>query len=50
MALDPYTSHGHDGVIVKNKIDNDETIKVLIKQSLLQAKWDVILAHGYDGW
>ena len=38
VALDPYTSHGHDGVIIKNKIDNDETIKILIKQALLQAK------------
>ena len=38
VALDPYTSHGHDGVIIRNKIDNDETIKILIKQSLLQAK------------
>ena len=27
VALDPYTSHGHDGVIIRNKIDNDETIK-----------------------
>ena len=38
VALDPYTSHGHDGVLIKNKIDNDETIKVLVKQSLLQAE------------
>ncbi len=38
VALDPYTSHGHDGVIVNNKIDNDETIKILVKQALLQAK------------
>ena len=38
VALDPYTSHGHDGVIVKGKIDNDKTIKILVKQSLLQAK------------
>ena len=38
VALDPYTSHGHDGVILNNKIDNDETIKILVKQSLLQAK------------
>ena len=38
VALDPYTSHGHDGIIIKNKIDNDETIKILVKQSLLQAK------------
>ena len=38
VALDPYTLHGHDGIIIKNEIDNDETIKVLIKQALLQAK------------
>ncbi len=38
VALDPYTTHGHDGVLIKNKIDNDETIKILTKQSLLQAK------------
>ncbi len=38
VALDPYTSHGHDGIIVNNEIDNDKTIKILIKQSLLQAK------------
>jgi len=38
VALDPYTSHGHDGLIKNNKVDNDETIKILIKQSLLQAK------------
>ena len=38
VALDPYTSHGHDGVIVKNQIDNDETNKILIKQALLQAE------------
>ncbi len=38
VALDPYTSHGHDGIIKKNKILNDETIEILIKQSLLQAE------------
>tara|TARA_X000001036_G_scaffold6054_1_gene5467 strand:+ start:5485 stop:6483 length:999 start_codon:yes stop_codon:yes gene_type:complete len=38
VALDPYTSHGHDGVIINNKIDNDKTIKILVKQALLQAK------------
>ena len=44
VALDPYTSHGHDGILKKNKILNDKTIEVLIKQSLLQAQmgWDVI--------
>ena len=38
VALDPYTSHGHDGVIVNKKIDNDKTIKILVKQALLQAE------------
>ena len=38
VALDPYTSHGHDGLIKSNQIINDETIKVLIRQSLLQAE------------
>ncbi len=38
VALDPYTSHGHDGLIKSNQIVNDETIEVLINQSLLQAE------------
>ena len=38
VALDPYTSHGHDGILKKNYVDNDETIKILIKQAILQAK------------
>ena len=33
VALDPYTSHGHDGLLRKGKILNDETVKILIKQS-----------------
>ena len=38
VALDPYTSHGHDGLIKHNQILNDETIEILINQSLLQAE------------
>ncbi len=38
VALDPYTIHGHDGIIRKNEILNDETLEILIKQSILQAK------------
>ena len=38
VALDPYTTHGHDGILRNNYVDNDETVKILIKQSLLQAK------------
>ena len=38
VALDPYTSHGHDGLIKNNYVLNDKTIDLLIKQSLLQAQ------------
>ncbi len=38
VALDPYTTHGHDGILKKKEILNDETINVLVKQSLLQAE------------
>ena len=37
VALDPYTDHGHDGVIINDGVDNDETIKILIDQSLILA-------------
>ena len=37
VALDPYTSHGHDGLL-KNYVVNDETINVLSKQALIQAQ------------
>ena len=37
VALDPYTSHGHDGLVKSGYVLNDKTIKILIKQSLLQA-------------
>ena len=38
VALDPYTNHGHDGLIENNEILNDETIESLVKQSLLLAQ------------
>ena len=38
VALDPYTSHGHDGVLKKNYVLNDETVNILMKQALLQAQ------------
>src|SRR3712207_3243342 len=37
VALDPYTSHGHDGLFDGNRILNDETVAVLVEQSLIQA-------------
>ena len=38
VALDPYTSHGHDGLLKNNVILNDETNKILVKQSVIQAQ------------
>ena len=38
VALDPYTSHGHDGILNSGYVLNDETIDILIDQSLLQAE------------
>ena len=45
VALDPYTSTGHDGIVIKNNIDNDETLKMLQKMSInLTASGTDILA------
>jgi porphobilinogen synthase len=38
VALDPYTNHGHDGLLKSNYVLNDETIEILIKQSIMQAQ------------
>ncbi|MGX9392688.1 porphobilinogen synthase [Nitrobacteraceae bacterium UC4446_H13] len=38
VALDPFTSHGHDGLIRDGKILNDETVAVLARQALVQAE------------
>jgi len=38
VALDPYNSLGHDGLVKDDKILNDETLEILIKQSLVQAE------------
>jgi porphobilinogen synthase len=38
VALDPYTSHGHDGLLDGERILNDETVAVLVEQSLIQAE------------
>jgi len=38
VALDPYTSHGHDGLLKSGYVLNDETVEVLIKQSILQSQ------------
>jgi len=38
VALDPYTSHGHDGLLHDGEIVNDETVEVLVKQALVEAE------------
>ena len=38
VALDPYTNHGHDGLMAGDEILNDETVAVLVGQALTQAR------------
>ena len=38
VALDPYTDHGHDGVVRNGDVDNDTTLTILCKQALVQAQ------------
>ncbi len=44
VALDPYTDHGHDGLMKDGEILNDETVEILVKQSVVQAQagFDII--------
>ena len=38
VALDPFTSHGHDGLMIEGKIANDETVEKLVQQAIVQAQ------------
>jgi len=38
IALDPYTTHGHDGVLVDGVIANDASVAILVRQALVQAE------------
>lgn len=38
VALDPFTSHGHDGLIRDGRIANDETVEMLVRQAITQAR------------
>ena len=46
VALDPYSSHGQDGLVKDGKVLNDETVEVLSQMSLLQAQAGIGLVHG----
>ncbi len=38
VALDPYTSHGHDGLLIGDYVVNDETVEILVQQALVQVE------------
>ena len=38
VALDPYTDHGHDGLLIDGYVVNDETVDVLVRQALVQVE------------
>jgi porphobilinogen synthase len=48
VALDPYTSHGHDGLLVEGKIVNDATVEVLCRQALAEAEAGVDIVAPSD--
>ena len=45
VALDPYTSHGHDGLLKEGYVLNDETVEILTKQALLPVSYTHLRAH-----
>lgn len=48
VALDPYTTHGHDGIFVEGDVDNDKTIEALAHQALVLAKAGVDIVAPSD--
>ena len=52
VAMDPYSSDGHDGIVENGEILNDETLEILGKMALAHARsWcRHHCAVGYDGW
>ena len=48
VALDPYTSHGHDGVMAGDRILNDETVEILCKQAVAQAEAGIDICAPSD--
>jgi porphobilinogen synthase len=48
VALDPYTSHGHDGIMDGQRILNDETVEILCRQALAQAEAGVDIVAPSD--
>ncbi len=48
VALDPYTTHGHDGLLVDGRILNDETVEILCRQALAEAEAGVDIVAPSD--
>lgn len=48
VALDPYTTHGHDGVLIDGDVDNDQTVEALSNQALVLAKAGVDIVAPSD--
>lgn len=48
VALDPYTTHGHDGILLDGDVDNDQTVEALLNQSLVLAKAGVDILAPSD--
>ena len=50
VALDPYTNHGHDGLVVDGEIINDESVEVLCKMALSHAEAgvDILIVSGTE--
>ena len=48
VALDPYTTHGHDGILIDGDVDNDQTVEALSNQALVLAKAGVDIVAPSD--
>ena len=48
VALDPYTDHGHDGVLVDGYVGNDETLPILARQAVIQAEAGIDIVAPSD--
>ncbi|APZ30658.1 porphobilinogen synthase [Rickettsia conorii] len=48
VALDPYTTHGHDGIVHNGEVDNDRSVRALCNQALVLAKVGVDIVAPSD--
>ena len=46
VAMDPYSTDGHDGLVINGEINNDESIPILCKMALAQANAGIDIKHG----